>query len=155
MATLDDIWIKLYQATGIKFSMTPRQIGQLVKELRNSRKMTQAELAEAAKVSTETVKRWEAGRGEVLPKYWGDIAAVLEPQGGKLTNLIEEFRPYYRSSFTTAGPDPVQTLYDTPTKEEVATVEPDQDDGGPYDDMPPSEVDALITSLLPKDDDLP
>lgn len=58
--------------------MTAIEFGKKISELRNQRKLTQAELAEKLSVSTQAVSKWETGNGfpdvQIIPQ----IARVLE-----------------------------------------------------------------------------
>lgn len=57
--------------------MTPYVTGELIKKLREERKMTQAQLAERLNVSDKAVSKWETGRGYPDITLLEPLAAVL------------------------------------------------------------------------------
>ncbi len=58
--------------------MDNKKIGQLIRELRKERHMTQAQLAEQLHVSDKTVSKWETGKGGPELSLLTEISKIFE-----------------------------------------------------------------------------
>ena len=58
--------------------MDNKKIGQLIRELRKERHMTQAQLAEQLRVSDKTVSKWETGKGGPELSLLTEISKIFE-----------------------------------------------------------------------------
>lgn len=63
--------------------------GAIIRAERNRRKWTQAQLADAAKVSKQTVSRWETGRDEPRAQNLTALARVLGLEPGWFGREVE------------------------------------------------------------------
>lgn len=71
--------------------MSENQIGQKIKELRKSRKMSQEALAEELGVSKQTISNWEVGRKSPRMKAVKKMAELFDvPEGSILAALPAE-----------------------------------------------------------------
>ena len=61
--------------------------GTTIKQLRESRKLTQAELGESIGVSSKTISKWE--RAESVP----DVSVLLRTEDGQDRGIIVNFDP--------------------------------------------------------------
>ena len=66
-------------------NMDNKKVGQLIRELRKERYMTQAQLAEQLHVSDKTVSKWETGKGGPELSLLTEISKIFEID---LKNLI-------------------------------------------------------------------
>jgi transcriptional regulator with XRE-family HTH domain len=62
--------------------MNPKQLGQMIKELRKQQNMTQSELAERINVSFQQVQKYEQGRSRITLQRLGSIADALKVPAG-------------------------------------------------------------------------
>ena len=53
------------------------RIGRFIAELRQSKGMTQKELAAQLRISDKTISRWETGKGLPDPSSWQELSALL------------------------------------------------------------------------------
>ena len=58
--------------------MDNKKVGQLIRELRKERHMTQAQLAEQLHVSDKTVSKWETGKGGPELSLLTEISKIFE-----------------------------------------------------------------------------
>lgn len=59
-------------------NMDNKKVGQLIRELRKERHMTQAQLAEQLHVSDKTVSKWETGKGGPELSLLTEISKIFE-----------------------------------------------------------------------------
>ena len=141
MPSYAKVWNAIMHETPL--AITPGEIGSYARRGRLALGLSQTFVAAKIGVKTLTYHKWENGQiGLIGPGYVAAIAAVCDPEGldgrgagGHLATVARQIAPLLRPS-QFGGPHTV-TLSPKPLVK---------------DDMPPTEVDALITSLLPKDD---
>ena len=63
---------------GGRNNMDNKKVGQLIRELRKERHMTQAQLAEQLHVSDKTVSKWETGKGGPELSLLTEISKIFE-----------------------------------------------------------------------------